>query len=75
MNGDIVQWIFLDYKNEEIDILTEDTTYTINNLYNLLLTVRTLTENNILISDTHTENVILDREKITIKVMKIKNRC
>lgn len=54
------------YENREIDILTEETHYTINNLSTLLSTVNILINNNILISDTHLENVILDKEKITI---------
>ena len=54
------------YENEEIDILTEESPYTINNLYSLLSSVNILNKNNILISDTHSENVILNKEKIII---------
>ena len=54
------------YESEEIDILTEESLYTINNLDNLLSSVNIINKNNIFISDTHLENVILNKEKITI---------
>lgn len=64
--GQIKAYTMKYYKKEEIDILAEETPYTINNLYDLFLTVSTLNKNNILISDTHSENVILNKDKITI---------
>ena len=54
------------YKNEEIDILTTETIYTLDNLLRLLSSVNILNQNHILISDTHSENVILNKDAITV---------
>lgn len=54
------------YKNEEIDILTTETSYTLNNLLRLLSSVKILNQNHILISDLHSENVILGKDTITV---------
>jgi len=54
------------YKSDEIDILTEQTAYTLDNLLNLLGSVYILNQNNILISDMHTDNVIQSKESMTI---------
>lgn len=54
------------YKQEQLDILTMPTIYTLNNLFNLLMDIDTLNKNNILISDMHTGNVILGYSEITI---------
>ena len=65
-NGILKAYTMKYYQSDEIDILTEKQSYTINNLYDLFLAVCILNKNNILISDTHSENVILSKEKITI---------
>lgn len=54
------------YPSEEIDILTEDTLYTLDNLFNLLSSVNILNQNHVFISDSHSENVILNKDGITI---------
>lgn len=54
------------YKQEEIDILTMPILYTLNNLFNLLSSVDTLSKNNISICDLHTGNMILGDTNITI---------
>lgn len=54
------------YKPEEIDILSETSEYTIENLLALLSSVSTLNQNHILISDTHSDNVILGKNEITV---------
>ena len=54
------------YKEEEIDILTMPTEYTLDNLFNIERSANTLTNNNMQIEDTHTENIILTSEKIVV---------
>lgn len=54
------------YEKEEVDILTMPTEYTIDNLLGIKSSVETLTQNNILISDTHSSNIIMNSNNITI---------
>lgn len=54
------------YLPEEIDILTEPIDYTLSNIFNILDSVNTLTQNNILICDMHTGNIIINNDGITI---------
>jgi len=54
------------YKPEEIDILSEKAEYTKENLLALLSSVNILNQNHILISDTHSDNVILSKDQITV---------
>jgi len=54
------------YESENIDILTMPTEYTLDNLSGILKSVNTLTQNSIQIEDSHTENVIMDSNNITI---------
>lgn len=54
------------YKKEEIDILTMPTEYTIDNISRIQHSIEQLTQNNIAIVDTHTGNIIMDSNNITI---------
>lgn len=54
------------YQKQNIDILTMPTNYTLDNLFNISLSINTLTKNNVLVEDSHSENVIMDSNKITI---------
>lgn len=54
------------YKQEQTDILTLPTYYTLDNLYNLKDLFKKLTEKHILVSDTHEDNVILQKSRIII---------
>lgn len=65
-NGVLKAYTMKYYKNEDIDILTMPTEYTLDNLYNLYTSVEKLTKNNIFISDMHTGNIILSSDKITV---------
>ena len=54
------------YEPKDIDILTAPTEYTLDNLFNLYKAIQILIKNNILMSDTHTENIILGDKTITV---------
>lgn len=54
------------YEKEEIDVLTEPIDYTLSSLFEILDSVNTLTQNNILINDMHTGNAIINSDGITI---------
>jgi len=54
------------YQDEDIDILTMPTEYTLDNLFGIQTSVDILTQNNIQIEDTHTGNIIMDNNNITI---------
>ena len=51
---------------ENPDILTESTYYTLENLWSILENATTLTEHDVWINDLHTDNVILEEQKIII---------
>lgn len=54
------------YLKEEIDILTTKTDYTLNSLYSLYNAFVTLTLHNIWTKDTHSDNIIYQKDKIII---------
>lgn len=54
------------YEKEDIDILLECSDYTLSNLYSMFLSLVTLCDNNVWISEIHTDNVILGKKDITI---------
>lgn len=54
------------YSQKEIDILTMPVEYSLDNITVLLSAVNTLTSNNILICDMHTENIIMNDSSIII---------
>jgi hypothetical protein len=54
------------YHEEDIDILTMPTEYTLDSLYALQKSAEILTQNNIQIEDTHTGNIILTNEGIIV---------
>lgn len=54
------------YEKEDIDILTTPSEYTLNNLYKILSSADKLSQNNILIEDSHSGNIIMTKNKIII---------
>ena len=54
------------YKPEEIDILTMPIDYTLNSLFDLYSSFNVLTEKNVFINDTHSGNVIINSDGITV---------
>ena len=54
------------YKNENIDIITMPTDYTLNNLYNMYDSIKKISELGILMVDSHDGNVIMNSKEITI---------
>lgn len=54
------------YNPENIDILTMPTEYTLKNLFDIADSIEILTQNNIQVEDTHSENIIMDKKNITI---------
>lgn len=54
------------YKKEDIDILTMPIEYTLDNLFKIQSSIDILTQNRILVEDTHTGNIIMDNNSITI---------
>ena len=62
----ITGYIMKYYKNEEIDIMTMPIEYTLDNLASMLKDIRIISEKNILVEDAHTDNVILNNDRIII---------
>lgn len=54
------------YESENIDILLEDSYYTLINLYAIFESMGILCNNNVWINDLHTDNVILGKKDMTI---------
>ena len=61
-----VGYIMKYYENLEIDILTMPVEYTLNNLISIYNSIIKLTDNNILIDDLDSYNIIFNRDKIII---------
>jgi hypothetical protein len=53
-------------EDNNFDILTNETLYTLNNLYNIFMSAVRLTENNIWMIDLHSNNVILNKDGMTV---------
>ena len=64
--NEITGYIMKYYKNEEIDIMTMPIEYTLDNLASMLKDIRIISEKNILVEDAHTDNVILNNDRIII---------
>lgn len=54
------------YEKKDIDILTMPSEYTLDNLYKILSSADKLSQNNILIEDTHSGNIIMANNDIII---------
>lgn len=54
------------YESEDIDILTLPTDYLLNNLYNIYDDIKKISKENIIVSDLHDGNVILNSNKMII---------
>jgi len=54
------------YEKEDIDILTAPSEYTLDNLFKILSSADKLSQNNILIEDTHSGNIIMTENNIII---------
>lgn len=54
------------YSKDIEDILTQETYYTLNNLYNMYNLFSKLTENSIVANDTHQDNVILQKNNMIL---------
>lgn len=65
-SGDFKAHTMKYYLPEEVDILTMPVDYTLDNLYNLFISVSILTDNNIFVSDMHTGNAVIDYNNITV---------
>ncbi len=64
--GKFVGYTMKSYKDENIDILTMPTDYTLDNLIKLSNSVKRLSDNNILINDMREGNSVMDSNNITI---------
>ena len=62
----LIGYLMKYYQNENIDILTMPTEYTVDNLYKLYNSVIKLSKNNIFICDMQTGNIIINTNEITI---------
>ena len=65
-NNDFSGYIMKYYEEEEIDITTMPTDYTLDNLNNINKDIKTITDNGILLKDLHSGNSIINNDKITI---------
>lgn len=54
------------HNKEDIDIITEPTEYTLDNLEKLYKSISKLTELGVIATDLHTDNVIMNKEGITV---------
>ena len=54
------------YDNQNIDILSMETAYTLNNLYALYNSFNILSKEGIFVDDVNDENIIFDEKKITV---------
>lgn len=65
-NRDFKAYTMEYYKKDNIDILTMPTDYTLSNLYAIYNDIERLTDENVVVSDLHSGNVILNRDGITV---------
>ena len=54
------------YENIELDILSSQVDYTLSNFYNLTKDIEKISNKFILLKDMHSENIILDKDKIIV---------
>lgn len=65
-NKDFKAYTMKYYQKEDIDILTMPTDYTLSNLYAIYNAIERLTDENVVVDDLHSGNVVLNRDGITV---------